>query len=167
MDDGLESSQSKTKRKMIDLLSNYQWSYQYSIYCDVHNLNYEEAKIVAMSWIQDFDDKKLRDYLRKTSETAILFIVRASTIRNRSDRKFVRQIYLTMYCNEALNLDNCERYGVHPLNVQSRRVHEGKMASTCNAIKRQALHNLDSLNGKKRYTVINKGLLIPKEIIEY
>lgn len=163
----LELSESKTKRKMIDLLSNYQWLYQYSIYCDVHNLDYEEAKIVAMSWIKDFDDKKLRDYLRKTSETAILFIVRASTIRNRSDRKFVRQIYLTMYCNESLNLDNCERYGVYPLNVQHRRVREWKMVSTCNAIQRQALHNLDSLNGKKRYTVINRRLLIPKEIIEY
>lgn len=167
MDYVVESSENKTKRKMIDLLFNYQWSYQYSIYCDVHNLQYEEAKGVAMSWINDFDDKKLRDYLRKTSETAILFIVRASTIRNRSDRKLVKQIYLTMYCNEALNLDNCERYGLYPLNFQRRKVHEWKIRTTCNAIQRQALHNLDSLNGKKRYTVINKSLLIPKENIEY
>lgn len=66
MDDRLESSEDKTKRKMIDLLSNYQWLYQYSIFCDVHDLEYEEARDVAMSWIHDFDDKKLRDYLRKT-----------------------------------------------------------------------------------------------------
>lgn len=167
MDYVVESSENKTKRKMIDLLFNYQWSYQYSIYCDVHNLEYEEAKVVAMSWINDFDDKKLRDYLRKTSETAILFIVRAGTIRNRSDRKLVKQIYLTMFCNADLNLDNCERYGLYPLNFQRRKVHEWKIRTTCNAIQRQALHNLDSLNGKKRYTIINKGLLIPKENIEY
>lgn len=161
MDDRLESSEDKTKRKMIDLLSNYQWSYQYSIFCDVHDLEYEEARDVAMSWIHDFDDKKLRDYLRKTNETAILFVTRAGKIRKRSDRKLVRQIYLTIYCNEALNLDACERYGSHNLNVIRRRVYAWKITSTCNAIKRQALHNLDSLGEKKRYTVINRKHLIP------
>lgn len=166
MDDGLELSEVKTKRKMIDLLSNYQWLYQYSVFCDVHNLDYEEAKVVAMSWINDFDDKKLRDYLRKTSETAILFIVRASTIRTRLDRKFVRQIYLTMYCNEALNLDNCERYSSYSLNIMRRRVSNWKIYSTCNAIQRQALHNLESLNGKKRYTVINRKRLVPIDNID-
>lgn len=167
MDYVVESSESKTKRKMIDLLSNNQWLYQYSIFCDTQQLEYEEAKEIGLSWIQEFNHKKLRDYLRKTSNTAILFIVRAHTIRNRPDRKLVRQIYLTMYCNELVNLDNCEKYGSYPLNVVRRRVSEYKVFTTCNAIQRQALHNLDSFNGKKRYTVINKGLLIPKENIEY
>lgn len=161
----MERSEAKTKRKMIDLLSNYQWSYQYSIFCDVQSLDYEQAKDVAMSWIHDFDDKKLRDYLRKTSETAILFIVRAHTIRNRVNKKPVKQIYLTMYCNELLNLDNCERYfenDSYPINVMRKKISEWKIGTTCNALMRQALHNLDSLGEKKRYTVINRKLLITK-----
>lgn len=104
MDDGLELSEVKTKRKMINLLSNYQWLYQYSLFCDVHNLEYEEAKHVAMSWIHDFQHKQLRDYLRKTTDTAILFVIRAGIIKNRSDKKRIRQIFLTMYCKEVVPL---------------------------------------------------------------
>lgn len=161
----MERSADKTKRKMIDLLSNYQWSYQYSIFCDVHSLEYEQAKDVAMLWMHNFNDKKLRDYLRKTSETAILFIVRAHTIRNRADKKPVKQIYLTMYCNKLLNLENCERYfenDSYPLNVMHKKISKWKIGTTCNALMRQALHNLDSLGEKKRYTVINSKLLITK-----
>jgi len=167
MDDGLESSQSKTKRKMIALLSNYQWSYQYSIFCDVSDLEYEQAKDVAMSWIHDFDDLKLRDYLRKTSNTAILFSVRVHMIRGRDDKKRFPQIYLTMYCNDSLNLSGCERYfknNIYPLNVMHKRLSKWKIRTTCNAIRTQALHDITSLDGKDRISTINKGLLIPKII---
>lgn len=165
MDDGLESSQSKTKRNMIALLSNYQWSYQYSIFCDVSDLEYEQAKDVAMSWIHDFDDLKLRDYLRKTSNTAILFSVRVHMIRGRDDKKRFPQIYLTMYCNDSLNLSGCVNYfknTIYPLNFMDRRLSERKLLKTCNSIKRQALHDISSLDGKHRISIINRKLLIPK-----
>lgn len=162
----MERSADKTKRKMIDLLSNYQWQYQYSIFCDVHDLDYEDAKHAAIAWIHDFNHKKLRDYLRKVGNTAILFIVRAHTIRNRCDKRLVKQIYLTMYCNELLNLDVCQRYGSYPLNVKRRKVSELKIATTCKALQRQALHDLSSSNGMRRYTVINSSLLISKEVDE-
>jgi len=166
VDDGLELSEAKTKRKMIDLLSNYQWLYQYSLFCDVHNLEYDEAKHVAMSWIHDFQHKQLRDYLRKTTDTAILFVIRAGIIKNRSDNKRIRQIFLTMYCNERLNLDNRQKYSSYSINEVHRRLSEDKIFTTCNTIRNQALHDLSSLNGMKRYSVINKSLLIPKEIDE-
>lgn len=166
MDDGLELSEAKTKRKMINLLSNYQWLYQYSLFCDVENLEYDEAKHVAMSWIHDFQHKQLRDYLRKTTDTAILFVIRAGIIKNRSDNKRIRQIFLTMYCNEPLNLNNRQKYSSYYINEVHRRVSENKIVNTCNTIRDQALHDLSTLNGMKRYSVINKSLLIPKEIDE-
>ncbi len=166
MDDGLELSEAKTKRKIINLLSNYQWLYQYSLFCDVHNLEYDEAKHVAMSWIHDFQHRQLRDYLRKTTNTAILFVIRAGIIKNRPDNKRIRQIFLTMYCNEPLNLDIRQKYSPYYINEVHRRISKNKIVTTCNAIRNQALHDLSTLNGMKRYSVINKSLLIPKEIDE-
>lgn len=169
MDDGLESSQSKTKRNMIALLSNYQWSYQYSIFCDVSNLHFEEAKDVAMSWIHDFDDLKFRDYLRKTSNTAILFNLRVHMLKGREDKKRFPQIFLTMYCNDSLSLNSCENYlknTAYPLNVMHKRLSKWKIRTTCDAIRTQALHNISSLDGKDRISIINRKLLIPKRINE-
>lgn len=162
----MERSVDKTKRKMINLLSNNQWKYQYSIFCDVQDLDYEDAKDAAIAWIHDFNHKKLRDGLRKVCNTAILFIVRTHFIRNRPDRRRVKQIYLTIFCNEILNLDICQRYTSYPLNVVHRKVSEWKITTTCNALQTQALHDLSSLNGMKRYSVINSSLLIPKVVDE-
>lgn len=161
----MELSKDKTKRKIIDLLSNNQWLYQCSIFCDVSSLEYEQAKEIAVSWIHDFDDRKFRDYLRNTSDTAILFIVRAGLIRNRSDNKRIKQIYITMYCNELLNLEHRHNYfkdgeGVI-LNEMSRKVKDGAIDRTCKTLRKQALHDLSSLGKKDRYSVINKKLLVP------
>jgi len=169
MDDELESSESKTKRNMIALLSNYQWSYQYSIFCDVNDLEWEQAKDVAMSWIHDFDDLKFRDYLRKTSSTAILFNIRVHVVKGRADKKRFPQIFLTMYCNDSLSLSDCENYfgnDAYPLNVMHKRLSKWKIRSTCDAIRTQALHNISSLDGKHRISIINRKLLIPKRIYE-
>lgn len=167
MDDGLESSESKTKRNMIDLLSNYQWSYQYSIFCDVNDLEWEQAKDIAMSWIHDFDDLKFRDYLRKTSKTAILFNIRVHMVKGREDKKRFPQIFLTMYCNSSLNLSGCENYfknATYPLNFMHKRLSKWKIRTTCEAIRTQALHNISSLEGKDRISIINRKLLIPKSL---
>ena len=69
----LELSKDKTKRNIINLLTDYEWLYQYSIFCDVSDLDCEKAKILAVEWIHNFNDIKFRDYLRKVNNTAILF----------------------------------------------------------------------------------------------
>lgn len=161
----MELSKDKTKRKLIELLSNYEWLYQYSIFCDVSHLKYEQAKELAVSWIHDFNDIKFRDSLRKNSDTAILFIVRAGMIRNRLDKKRIKQIYITMYCNGALNLEHCHNYFTEDnasfLNYMCRTVNAWKIDSICNALRKQELHDLSSLGNKKRYSLINKKLLVP------
>ena len=41
---------------MIKLLTDYEWLYQYSIFCDVNDLDYEKAKTLAVEWVNHFDD---------------------------------------------------------------------------------------------------------------
>lgn len=160
----MESSKDKTKREIINLLTNHQWQYQYSIFFDVRDTDYEEAKVLAVEWFNSFNDIKFRDYLRKTSDTAILFMIRTTIIKNRADNKRFKQVYLTLYCNQQLYLDdviyNYLDSDGDTINVVFRKVKAEKIASTVSAIKNQKLHDLEFLGNKKRYSLINKKLLV-------
>lgn len=157
----MELSTDKTKRELINLLTNYAWSYQYSVFFDVSHMDNDQAKAKAVNWLDDFDDIKLRDYLRKTSNTAILFVIRTALIKNRLDNKRFKQVYLTMYCNSQLNLEGYLNSKIEGnLNVMKREINAVKMATTVNAIKNQKLHDLAFLGSKKRYSLINKKLLL-------
>lgn len=164
----MESSTDKTKREIINLLTNYQWQYQYSIFFDVRDTDYDEAKALAIQWFDSFDDIKFRDYLRKTSNTAILFMIRTTLIRNRSDNERFKQVYLTLYCNHLLNLDDVIYNYIDndeaTINVIHKKVKPEKITTTISAIKNQKLHNLDFLEGKKRYSLINRKLLIKLDV---
>lgn len=156
----MELSSDKTKREITNLLTNNEWKYQYSIFCDVSYLAHERAKVVALEWFNDFDDLKLRDYLRKTSDTAVLFIIRTGFIRERHDRKTVKQVYLTMYCNTKINLAHyLESKGESNLNVIDRKLKPWRIPKAVKTIKKQKLHDLEFLGNKKRYSLINKKLL--------
>lgn len=161
----METSTDKTKREITNYLTTNQWLYQYSVFFDVSYLEHDRAKVVALEWFNSFDDIKFRDYLRKTSDTAILFIIRTHLIRNRIDNKRFKQVYLTLFCNEALYLDDViynyfDSDEVIGINVVFRNVKAEKIASTVSAIKNQKLHDLSFLVGKKRYSLINKKLLV-------
>lgn len=156
----MELSSDKTKREITSLLTNNEWKYQYSIFCDVSYLSHDRAKVVALEWFNDFDDIKLRDYLRKTSDTAVLFIIRTGFIRNRDDKKRIRQVYLTMFCNTEINLDYyLESKGERNLNVSRRKLKPWRIPRAVETIKKQKLHDLEFLGNKKRYSLINKKLL--------
>ncbi len=161
----MESSKDKTKREITNLLTNYQWQYQYSIFFDVSDKDKDTAKRLAVEWFDSFNDIKFRDYLRKTSDTAVLFMLRTGFIRNRTDKKTIKQVYITLYCNDKLSLDGViynyyKTEEVVGINVMSRKVNDYKINTTATAIKNQKLHDLGFLGGKKRYSLINKKLLI-------
>lgn len=152
---------------MINLLTDYDWSYQYSIFCDVSNLDYDKAKVLAVEWVHNFDDIKFRDYLRKVNNTAILFIFRVALIRNRLDNKRIKQVYITMYANDKIKINNVESYFVGyeegeipSLNIMNKKVSSWQVEKTTNTLRKQALHNLDFLGDKKRYSVINRKHLV-------
>ena len=156
----METSEDKTKREITNLLTNNEWKYQYSIFCDVSHLAHDRAKVVALEWFNDFDDIKLRDYLRKTSDTAVLFIIRTGFIRNRDDKKTIRQVYITMFCNTEINLAYyLESKGEDSLNVIKRKLKPWRIPRAVETIKKQKLHDLAFLGNKKRYSLINKKLL--------
>lgn len=163
----MEVSKDKTKRNMIKLLTDYEWLYQYSIFCDVNDLDYEKAKTLAVEWVNHFDDIKFRDYLRKVNNTAILFILRVALIRNRLDNKRIKQVYITMYANDKIKINNVESYivgyeqsEIPSLNIMNKKVSSWRIEKTVNTLRNQALHNLDFLGGKKRYSVINRKHLV-------
>lgn len=156
----METSEDKTKREITNLLTNNEWKYQYSIFCDVSHLAHDRAKVVALEWLNDFDDIKLRDYLRKTSDTAVLFIIRTGFIKNRDDKKTIRQVYITMFCNTEINLAYyLESKGEDSLNVIKRKLKPWRIPRAVETIKKQKLHDLAFLGNKKRYSLINKKLL--------
>lgn len=160
----MESSTDKTKRKIINLLTNYQWQYQYSIFFDVSYADSDTAKRLAVEWFDSFDDIKFRDYLRKTSDTAVLYVIRTGFIRNRLDKKTIKQVYITLYCNDKLSLDDViyNYYDTDKtigINIVSRKVTDYKINTTATTIKNQKLHDLAFLGNKKRYSLINKKLL--------
>ena len=163
----MEVSKDKTKRNMIKLLTDYEWLCQYSIFCDVSGLDYEKAKILAVEWIHNFNDIKFRGYLRKVNDTAILFILRVGLIRNRLDNKRIKQVYITMYANDKIKINNVESYFVGyeageipSLNIMNKKVSSWQVEKTTNTLRQQALHNLDFLGNKKRYSVINRKHLV-------
>lgn len=152
---------------MINLLTDYEWLYQYSIFCDVSDLDYEKAKILAVEWIHNFDDIKFRDYLRKVNNTAILFILRVALIRNRLDNKRIKQVYITMYANDKIKINNVGSYlvgyaqgEIPSLNIMNKKVNGWQIERTTNTLRKQALHNLGFLGDKKRYSVINRKHLV-------
>ena len=152
---------------MIKLLTDYEWLYQYSIFCDVNDLDYEKAKTLAVEWVNHFDDIKFRDYLRKVNNTAILFILRVALIRNRLDNKRIKQVYITMYANDKIKINNVESYivgyeqgEIPSLNIMNKKVSSWQIEKTVNTLRNQALHNLDFLGNKKRYSIINKKYLV-------
>lgn len=152
---------------MINLLTDYDWSYQYSIFCDVSNLDYDKAKVLAVEWVHNFDDIKFREYLRKVNNTAILFIFRVALIRNRLDNKRIKQVYITMYANDKIKINNVESYlvgyeegEIPSLNIMNKKVSSWQVEKTTNTLRKQALHNLDFLGNKKRYSIINRKYLV-------
>lgn len=166
----MELSADKTKREIVNLLTDYQWQYQYSIFFDVSDKDKDTAKRLAVEWFDSFNDIKFRDYLRKTNDTAVLFMLRTGFIRNRPDKKTIKQVYITLYCNDKLSLDDViynyyDTDEVVGINVMSRKVNDYKINTTVTSIKSQKLHDLSMLSGKKRYSLINRKLLIPVKSI--
>ena len=72
-----------------------------------------------------------------------------------------------MYCNDELNINNVESYFVGSVegeipsfNIINKKVRSWHLERTTNTLKKQALHNLDFLGSKKRYSVINRKYLV-------
>lgn len=85
-------------------------------------------------------------------------------IRNRLDNKRIKQVYITMYANDKIKINNVESYFVADkipsLNIMNKKVSSWQVEKTTNTLRQQALHNLDFLGNKKRYSIINRKHLV-------
>lgn len=155
----MEHSEDKTVRSMVASLNNYQWLYQYSIFVNVLELELDEAKGVASEWLLSFDDVKFRTYLRKkNSDVGMMYILRKTSHKSHPSGKRFQQYYITIFAIDSLDgLEAVNRYSVYKCNVMNRKVTDKKIESTCNALKKQKLHDLSSLGNKHRYSLLNKS----------
>lgn len=173
-----ESSADKTKRELINYISNYRWEQQISLWPALTLEDYEQDCQLAVTVISDglnlFKDR-LR---RKFKDTAFLIIVRASGVNNANirlaypQRKPIQQIYVTIYSSQILDrvkrdevIDNTYSGGI---NLQFRSLTEDRIKQACRTIKNQKLHDLkkllpDAHMNMKRRTILNESKLILRQ----
>ncbi|EEV23325.1 hypothetical protein ENHAE0001_2057 [Enhydrobacter aerosaccus SK60] len=72
-----------------------------------------------------------------------------------------------MYANDKIKINNVESYivgyeqsEIPSLNIMNKKVSSWQIEKTVNTLRNQALHNLDFLGDKKRYSVINRKHLV-------
>lgn len=163
-----ESSKNKTKRGIITLMSDYEWSYQYSLFPALEGGSKEEDKIKAEELILSGLDL-FREKLRKKFQgVGILFMLRRGRISEGfrvNYRKDFQQLYLTWYSASKMDknvitdvLKDCYDFKI---NVCSQSLTQQEIESSVFAIRNQ---KTQSLAGKKfkRFTVINRKYLIEK-----
>ncbi len=147
-----EGSTDRTKREMIDLYKNYQWSYQYSVFYD----NPKES-----THLQD-DLNRLRLKL-KNRKGQPFFVVKRTLNRG------VLQAFATIFTTQEIEgFDKfVNKSSEYEINTRKRKVSDNFLASTIQKLKIQKLHDLDSFFGRrniKRYSVINREQLVRRVV---
>lgn len=143
-----ESSTDKTKREIIDIYKQYEWSYQYSIFYDnpKESIHLEE------------DLNRLRVKLKNRKKQPF-FVVKRTLNRG------VLQAFATIFTTQEIEgfdefvskSSKCE------INTRKRKISDSFISSTIQKLKGQKLHNLNKFFGKKdvkRYSVLNKSKLV-------
>jgi hypothetical protein len=147
-----EDTIEKTKRKMIDLFKDYEWTYQYSIFYDnpADSIHLEE------------DLNRLRVKIKKRDQP--LYIIKRTLNRG------VLQAFATIFTTRAIEgfdklVSNSSQYEI---NIRKRKISDSFLVSTIQKLKKQKLHNLNIFFGRKsikRYSVINAKKLVKRNPI--
>jgi hypothetical protein len=150
-----EASPDKTKRRYIKLLTDYQWSYRYSVFYDDLTLS---SKLIT-------DKEEFQQRLRKEFPEQP-FLIRVQTkVGGLVDSKAL-QAYLTILTtakSERLKQVVHESFA-SDMNIMSGPLSDRKLKSITCAIENQRLHDLKKIFGGiriKRYSVLNKAKLQP------
>lgn len=150
-----ESTEDKTKRRYLEYLMLYEWSYQYSFFYKDHEYSRE---------LIHHKPKLTRALSQRFQSQPFLLRVQ---ILNKSKRL---QAYVTVFTTEKISMldmkDATDACGLSEcLNVMSRRCSDWKIESMANKIKEQKPHDLKRFFGSKtvkRWNVLNKKHLKPK-----
>ena len=147
-----EDATDKTKRKMIDLYKEYDWSYQYSIFYN------DKADSIHLQE----DLNRLREKLKNNRKDQPFYIVKRTLNRGGL------QAFATIFTTQKIEgFDNFVRKSSqHEINIRKRTVSDDFLISTIEKLKKQKLHNLDKFFGikdVKRYSVVNKSKLVERD----
>lgn len=151
-----ETTQDKTKRKLLHALHTYPWSYQYSIFFDE-----SEDSIYLLDELPIFK-KALR---RVFPAEAMLLHVRLLKASNHPiPRK--TQAYVSIFTLNKLDATRLNSIMEKCISDQTRllcrKISPSKLNRTINSIQKQSLHNLVKFFGEKkvnRYALLNKAYL--------
>lgn len=159
-----EHSEEKTKRKYLQLLNNYEWSYQYSLF-------YEEPE--DSHHLLDDMVKFKQELRRKWPDAA--FLIRIQSHRKdmgTGNANRVLQAFLSILSTSKLQgiMDGfLDPLFSAPVNILYKSLSTGKQKQIYGSIDRQKPHALtkvfkDKSTPIKRYSVLNKSKLVVREV---
>lgn len=174
-----ESSADKTKRKILNNLSEYQWKQQISLYPNPPLDDLEKAKLLAIRIVPD-NLNQFKDMLRRTFKEVGFFVSIRSLVSTRSyelrqayPSKQFKQIYMTIFASEEVD----EKKLMHVINStygqsvkdQIREVNPSKLMKSIKTIAREPLHSIHALLVDypkiKRFSKLNAKKFKKKPII--
>lgn len=148
-----ESSEDKTRRKILKLLTDHPWSRQYSIFYK----NREDSE----NLIRDLP--RFKKELRRKFAT-IPFLLQTRLYKPKGSVKPFA--YVTIFTIDTIHFSKFEEIADsvfdHPVRAVTRYFREEKKISTLNKIKTQKLHNLSGFFNTKK---INRIHLLNKEFL--
>lgn len=148
-----ESSEDKSKRKYVALLTGNEWRHQYSVFYDDPT---QSVRLLS-------DMVRFKQSLRRKVADQP-FLIRIQTL-NKAGQPL--QAYLTMFTTKRVEglKDVISKLFASPVNVAGRTLQQAKIDSIADAICTQRPQDLSKVFGKtgvNRWSVLNKPLLIGK-----
>lgn len=147
-----ETSEDKSKRKYLKVLKENEWSYQYSVFYDdpVQSVNLLDDMVA------------FKRYLRRQYKDQP-FLFRIQTHMHKE--KKVLQALLTLFTTVKLTgFDELTNKAFpSPMNTQSRRLTDDKLASMVGSIEKQKSHDLSKIFnkvGQNQWGILNKPQLV-------
>jgi hypothetical protein len=153
-----ESSEEKSKRKYLNLLCNYQWPYQHSVfYSDLT----ESTALLG-------DMIKFKQALRRCCPKQP-FLIKIQLLNKKTPHnpEGGQQAYLAIFTTEKTKTAIAfatEKAMRAETNVIYKKLTREKIANIALAINNQKPHNLEKFFKKEkinRYTILNKDHLLP------
>jgi len=146
-----ESSEDKTKRKYVHVLTSNPWPFQCSIFY---------ANPTESTRLLD-DMKRFKQRLRRKLPTSPMLIRIKLLHRNKVLQAYVSILTANDHCDVIEGV--ASRSFAVPVNVRGRRFSAERIARQASAIKSQKPHNLNRLLGDRkinRYSLLNVAYLL-------
>lgn len=155
-----ETSKDKTKRKLLSYYKDYIWEQKISLFPEGES-DKSFIKIIP-EYMNKFKNKLMKSF------PDVAFLVEIRRHVNRMYKK--HQIIMVIHCSKIINYKEVE-YLVEEVYEDEARMLDSKVTDrellrNYNSIKKQDLHSLGSLLGKKirRYNIVNKTQLKARSI---